>query len=88
MNMNNDYIYPMNKKNIILGPSHVKVQKYVSNYIKKNIYSPEIGEIAKGVKLTPRQTWRLIEDLISLRYLSKSPHKKRSLKVERELVNA
>lgn len=70
---------------IILLPSHIKVYNFVVAYIKKNITSPEVREIAKGVKLEDRQVHRLIDDLCVLGFLSKKKFYKRSIKVEKEL---
>lgn len=76
----------MKNKDIILLPSHIKTFNFVRKFIEKNTYSPELSEIAAKIELTPRQVWRLLNDLITLGYLSKTPHKKRSIKVEREVI--
>ena len=77
----------MKNKDIILLPSHIETFNFIKKFIEKNIYSPEISEVAEKIELTSRQAWRLINDLISLGYLSKTPHKKRSIKVERERID-
>lgn len=73
------------KSEIILQPSHIKVYNFVVGYIKKNIVSPEMNEIAKGIKYEERQVHRLVGDLCSLGYLSKKRYFPRSIKVEKEL---
>lgn len=73
------------REEIILLPSHIKVYNFVVGYIKKNIVSPEAGEIAKGIKYEDRQVHRLVEDLVSLGYFSKKKHYRRSIRIEKEL---
>lgn len=74
-----------NKKQIVLLPSHIKVYNFITRYIDKKIVSPEVSEIAKGIKYQERQVHRLVEDLVSLGYLSKRKHYRRSIKIEKEL---
>jgi len=73
------------KAEINLQPSHVKAYRYIQKYVKKNIVAPEIAEIASGIKLTVRHTYRIIDDLQDLGYISKDSHKKRSIKIEKPM---
>lgn len=72
-------------ENINLQPSHVRAYRFIEKYIKKNIVSPEIKEVAVGIKITERQTYRLIDDMKALGYLSNEMYKKRSLKIAKPL---
>lgn len=72
---------------INLQPSHIRVYRFVEKYIAKNIASPDVNDIAKAktVQLTPRQVYRLVDDLCVLGYLGKDAYKKRSLRVVKPL---
>jgi len=70
---------------IILHPSHVKVYRYTEKFIAKNIFAPEINEIAKGISLTSRQVYRIVEELCILGYMAKDAYKKRSIRIEKPL---
>lgn len=70
---------------INLQPSHVKAYRFIEKYIAKNVVSPEISEIASGVKITIRHTYRIVDDLKVLGYISKDSFKKRSIKIEKPL---
>jgi hypothetical protein len=73
------------KNEITLLPSHVAVFNFIDKYIEKNTFSPEVEEVAKGIKLTPRHTYRIVDDLCALGHLSKLFNRKRSLKIEKPL---
>ena len=70
---------------INLQPSHINAHRFISKYVEKNIVSPQIDEVARGIKLTTRQTYRVIDDLVTLGYVTKELYKKRSLRVVRPL---
>lgn len=72
-------------REINLQLSHVKAYQYIDKYIAKKIVAPEMIEVSKYIKLTVRQTYRVVEDLCELGYLSKEPYKKRSIKVLKAL---
>lgn len=72
-------------KQIILQPSHVKVYNFVKEYIEKNMFSPKLTEVAKGIKLTDRQSYNLINELVELGYLSKEAHRKRGIAIVKKL---
>ncbi len=74
------------KKEIVLQPSHLNVYNFIAKFVEKNIYSPELNEIAKGIKMTERQTFNLINELCTLGFLSKIPNKKRGLKILKKIV--
>lgn len=74
-----------NREEIILLPSHIQVYNFIKRYIERNIVSPETKEIAKGIKYEERQVYRVIDDLVSLGYLSKKKHYRRGIKIEKEL---
>lgn len=78
----------MNKsvEKIVLQPSHVAAFNFIKKYMSKRVYAPEIGEISKAIRLTERQTYRLIDDLVALKVLSKEKRRKRSIQVLKELV--
>lgn len=78
----------MNKsvEKIVLQPSHVAAFNFIKKYMLKRVYAPEIAEISKAIKLTERQTYRLIDDLVALKVLSKEKRRKRSIQVLKELV--
>lgn len=73
------------KIQINLQPSHVKVFEFVKQYVADHLYSPEFSEISAGVKLTDRQIYRLVNDLISLGALSQMKHKRRGLSIVSDL---
>lgn len=64
-----------------LQVSHVKAYNFIQKYITKNIVSPEISEISKGIAMTLRHTYRVVGDLVVNGYLSRDSHKKRSIKI-------
>lgn len=70
---------------INLQPSHVKAYRFIEKYINSKIVSPEICEVARGVNITERHAYRIIGDLVALGYVSRSKHKKRSMKIEKPL---
>lgn len=72
-------------RKIVLQPSHIRVYRFVEKYIGKNITSPHVHEIAAGIKLTHRQSYRLVEDLCELGYFSKMPYIKRSIVITKPL---
>jgi len=65
--------------------SHVAAYRFIEKYIKKNIVAPEMEEIAKGIKLTVRQTYRVVDELCDLGYTSKQKYKTRSIKIVKPL---
>lgn len=73
------------KLSIALQPSHVRVYNFIETFIEKNIFAPELNETAKAVKLSIRQTYNLINELVSLGYLEKVARKKRGLKIIKKL---
>lgn len=73
------------KEKIYLQPSHVKVYRYIENYISKNVISPEVKEICKTVKVVPRHVYRILADLEKLGYIKRDNYRKRSLKIIKEL---
>jgi len=73
------------KEKINLQPAHIKAYRFVEKYTSKNIIAPEMEEISKGIKLTLRHTYRVIEDLCVLGYLEKEPYRRRSIKILKPL---
>ena len=80
-----DYNINMIKEEIVLQPSHIKVYNFIKSYIDKKIVSPDVIEIANGVKYESRHVHRLVDDLVALGFLSKLKFRKRSIKIVREL---
>ena len=74
---------PLEKINLQL--SHVRLYQFVEKYVNKHIVSPQMDEIAKGIELTLRQTYRLVDDLCTLGYLEKDTYKRRSLRILKPL---
>lgn len=74
---------PIDKIN--LQPSHIRAYNFIAKSRAKNLYSPDMDEVAKGIKLTPRQAYRVVDDLIALGYMSKEMYKRRSLKILKPL---
>ena len=70
---------------IILQPGHIKAFRFVEKYITKNIISPEIEEISKGIKLTTRHTYRIVDDLCVLGYLEREQYRRRSIRIIKSL---
>lgn len=81
------YNSTMNKEvsKIHLQPVHIKAYRFIEKYIKKEIVSPEMDEISKGIKCTLRHTYRVIEDLCVLGYLEKETYRRRSIKILKPL---
>lgn len=73
------------KETINLQPAHVKAYRFVEKYIAKNIVAPEMEEISKGIKLTLRHTYRVVEDLCVLGFLEKELRKRRSIRILKPL---
>jgi DNA-binding MarR family transcriptional regulator len=73
------------KPAIALQPSHVEAYKFIETYRAKNVYSPEIDEIADHLELTQRQTYRVIDDLESLGYIKRQKRKKRSIRIAKAM---
>lgn len=71
---------------IVLQPSHVAAFNFIKKYMLKRVYAPEIAEIAVSIKLTERQTYRLIDDLVALKVISKEKRRKRSIKILKEIA--
>ena len=78
----------MTKNEITIQPSHVAVYRFIEKYMDKNIAAPQIKEIAVGIKLTPRQAYRLVEDLVLLGVLKKDAYKKRGLRIVQSITKA
>lgn len=76
---------PNQETKIILQPGHIKAYRFVEKYIAKNIISPEIGEISKGIKVTVRHTYRVVDDLCVLGYLKREPYRRRSIEILKPL---
>ncbi len=74
---------PIEKIN--LQPSHVAAYRFVEKYRKNKFFSPEIKEVAKGVGVTERQGYRIIDDLVALGYMTREKRKKRSIQIVRPL---
>lgn len=70
---------------IILQPGHIKAYRFVEKYIIKNVISPEMEEIAKGIKITIRHTYRIIDDLCVLGYLEREQYRRRSIRIIKSL---
>lgn len=79
-------MYTMKKKEINLQPSHVKAYRFIEKYTSKNLYGPEMLEISASIHSSPRQTYRIINDLKKLGYVSRTPHVPRSIKVIKPLA--
>lgn len=73
------------KDKINLQPAHIRAYRFVEKYIAKNIVAPEMEEIAKGIKLTLRHTYRVVEDLCVLGFMEKESYRRRSLKIIKPL---
>jgi len=79
----------MTKKiEITIQPSHVATYRFIEKYMDKNIAAPEIKEIAVGIKLTPRQAYRIVEDLVTLGVLKKEAFKKRGIRIIQSITKA
>lgn len=79
----------MTKKiEITIQPSHVATYRFIEKYMDKNIAAPEIKEIAVGIKLTPRQAYRIVEDLVTLGVLKKEAFKKRGIRIVQSITKA
>lgn len=74
------------KRVLILQPLHVKAFRFIERYTEKNKYAPKLTDIADYLKpITLRQTYRIVDELCEMQYLSRTPYRLRSLKVERSL---
>lgn len=70
---------------INLQPVHVNAYRFIEKYIKKNVVSPEMQEISKGIKCTLRHTYRVVDDLCALGYLEKETYRRRSIQLRKPL---
>lgn len=70
---------------IHLQPVHIQAYRFVEKYIAKNVVSPEMEEISKGIKCTLRHTYRVVNDLCTLGYLEKETYRRRSIKILKPL---
>lgn len=78
----------MNKtkdEKIYLQPSHVRVYRFIEKYIEKNVISPEVKEICKGVRVAGRHVYRILADLEKLGYIKRDNYRKRSIQIAKEL---
>jgi hypothetical protein len=73
------------KEKIILQPGHIKAYRFVEKYIQKNVVAPEMEEIAKGIKVTIRHTYRIVDDLCSLEYIKREKYGRRSIQILKPL---
>lgn len=71
---------------IVLQPAHVAAFNFIKRYMAKKVFAPEIQEIASGIKVTDRHAYRLIDDLVALKVISREARRKRSIKVLKELT--
>ena len=76
---------PKSEDKINLQPVHIQVYRFIEKYVAKNIISPELEEVSKGIKITIRHTYRVVDDLCMLGYLSRSKYKRRSVKILKPL---
>ena len=76
---------PKSADKINLQPAHIKAYRFVEKYISKHIVAPEMEEISEGIELTLRHTYRVIDDLCTLKYLERTAYRRRSLKVLKPL---
>lgn len=76
---------PKEKKEIIIQPSHVKVFNYTKAFIEKNIYSPTLDEIAAGIKMSMRQVYNLVNDLVELGVMEKTFKTERGIKIIKDI---
>lgn len=76
---------PNQETKIILQPGHIKAYRFIEKYIAKNIISPEMEEISKGIKVTIRHTYRVVDDLCVLGYIEREPYRRRSIKIVKAL---
>lgn len=76
------------KERIVIQPSHVNAYRFIEKYMDKNIAAPEVTEIAKGIKLTPRQAYRIVDDLVAIGVLKKEPYKKRGIRIVQPISKA
>lgn len=75
----------MPKEEIHLWPSHIKAYNFIKKFLEKNLYSPNREEVQKGLKLSYRHTWRVVNQLIEWGYISSQPSTKRSFKILKPL---
>ena len=75
----------MTKEEIHLKPTHVKAYKFIENFISKNLYSPNRLEVQKALKLSYRQTWVVVDQLIQWGYISSKHNTERSFKILKPL---
>lgn len=73
-------------ENILLLPLHVRTYNFIKNYKKQNLYSPEIKEIARGLKRSERQIYRILDDLQALGYITRRKYADRSIELVNELA--
>lgn len=73
------------KKEFFLQPSHLSAYRYIESYTKKNLYAPDLEDIAKGVELSVRQTYRIIDELCDAGYLSRLPYRRRTIKITKKI---
>lgn len=72
---------------VVLQPSHVSAFNFLKKYMQKKLYAPEVSEIASAIKLTERQTYRILDDLVVLKVISKEHRRKRSIKILKEIAS-
>lgn len=75
----------MTKQEIHLKPTHVKAYRFIEGYIAKNLYSPNRLEVQKALKLSYRQTWVVVDQLIQWGYISSKHNTERSFKILKPL---
>lgn len=76
---------PKQAAKIILQPVHIKAYRYIEKYIEKNVVAPEMEEITKGIKVTIRHTYRIVDDLCSLGYIKREKYGRRSIEILKPL---
>lgn len=73
------------KAKVVLQPSHIKTFKFIEKYIAKNLYAPTTEEIASNVKVTGRQIFRILDDLVELGHIEKQFNRPRGLTIKKPM---
>lgn len=77
---------PAEIKDIYLQPSHIKVYTFIDKYLKKNLFAPEVNEIATATKFSLKHAYRIVEELYGFGYISKIAYRKRSIRIIKPLT--
>jgi len=67
---------------------HVDIYNFIKKFVDENVYSPEHGEIAEGLKISKSYLPKLVKELCEMGYISRDFRKRRSIKIIRDLREA